>query len=80
MDLTSQLTSIVAAGKSAKLPDQLIGFLLRNAPGTLDRIRQQLQLRQLKGPAAQIVAPMAADNVHALIRQRRKIPINALPL
>ena len=78
--LPPQLPGLVDADQPFQLGNQLQGLFLRQKPGGLDRVHQQLQFRQLKIPGGQIVpaAPaLAVQNVHALFPQGFQIAVNA---
>ena len=60
--------------------DEGAGLFVGDELRGLDAVHQQLQLRQLKLPAAHVVALGGAHNVHAVVLEQAQVGVQALAL
>ena len=82
--LPLELPRLVLADHSLQLPDQRIGFLVRNELGRLHGIHQQFEFRQFKVTVSDVVIVatlhLYADDIHPEITQQFKVLVQRLPL
>ena len=81
-DLSVELAGVIPADQRLELADQLARLPVRNKFCRLDRVHQQLELRQLEVPAAEVIVVVAAlllpDYVEAEFSQLVKILVQRL--
>ena len=82
--LPLQLLGVIFTDQLFQLPDQGIRFLLRNKPGGLDGVHQELQFRQLKRPVDHMIVVSVSHRFpfHLNIKdfQIPEVSIDAFPV
>ena len=83
-DLPVELACVIPADQRLELSDELARFPVRNKFCRLHRVHQQLELRQLEIPAAEVIVVVAAlllaDYVKTEFSQLVKILVQRLPV